>query len=120
MKMNNFIGVGLLIYCVSTLAYSYNIDGFSPNVKFILQAAISGFGGLSLLIYHNLDSLRRLFSTPWNINKKGRKEASRLRDFQALSYLRERIKGAGSAKGLEILIELNSIMFVADLGEDDE
>jgi len=105
---------------VSTLAYSYNVEGFAPNIKFILQSVISGLGGLSLLLYQNLSSLRLLFSTPWNINKKRRKEASRLHDFQALSYLRERIKGSGSAKGLEILIELNSIMFVADLGEDDE
>ena len=121
MKINNFIGVGLLIYCVSMYAYSHNIEGPSPNVKFVLQAAISGLGGLSLLLYHNFNAIRRLFlAAPTNLDGDIRKKASRLQDFQALSYLRERIKGAGSAKGLEILIELNSIMFSADLGEDDE
>ena len=120
MKMNNFIGVGLLIYCVSMFACSYNIEGFSPNIKFVLQAAISGLGGLSLLLYQNFNAIRRLFSASSNKNGGSSKKESRLQDFQALSYLRERIKGAGSAKGLEILIELNSIMFSAELGEDDE
>ena len=120
MKMNNLIGVGLLVYCVSMLTYSYNIAGFSPNIKFILQSTISGIGGLLLLLYENRKALLSLFSESHDTNEIDNKKASRLQDVQALSYLRKRVKGAGSAKGLEILIELNSILFVADLGEDDE
>lgn len=120
MKMNNLIGAGLLIYCVSMFTYSYNVAEFSPNIKFILQSTISGIGGLFLLLYENRKALLGLFSESSDTNEIDNKKASRLQDFQALSYLRERVKGAGSAKGLEIVIELNSIMFSAELGEDDE
>jgi hypothetical protein len=128
--MNNAIGLGLLLYCVIFCGYSLWVkENFIPDPKFYLQLLVSGLGGLSVLVYSNfgmaLSVCTRIKAwcisanpippyTPDHVKDK------EMKDHEVLSYLKDRVRGMNSDRGMELLIELNTLLFAYDEEEIDE
>ena len=122
--MNNIIGFGLLFCFIALLGYAYISPDFVLDPKFYLQAIVSGLGGASILLVEHFKRILGWF-------KKSEHGISppcfaySEKDFQALEYLKNRLKETESKKGLEIVVELNTILFSLDMenvetGEGDE
>ncbi len=130
--MNNVIGLGLLLYCTMFCGYSLWVkEGFVPDPRFYLQSFLSGFGGLSVLIYSNFS----MISSVWARMKKWCSSVNPIRptppnpvkdktmkDHEVLAYLKQRIKkmNIDSDRGMELLIELNTLLFSYGEEESDE
>ena len=130
--MNNVIGLGLLLYCAVFCGYSLWVkENFVPDPRFYLQLLVSGFGGLSVLIYSNFSVVLGM----WQRMKEWRRNVSptppdhpnpvkekTMKDHEVLAYLKQRIKkmNSESDRGMELLIELNTLLFSYDEEESDE
>jgi hypothetical protein len=131
--MNNAIGLGLLLYCVIFCGYSLWVkegaENFVPDPRFYLQLLVSGLGGLSVLVYSNFGmalsvcarikawcrSANPILPSPPNPVKD-----KTMKDHEVLAYLKGRIKTMNSDRGMELLIELNTLLFSYDEEEGDE
>jgi hypothetical protein len=131
--MNNAIGLGLLLYCALFCGYSLWVkdgaENFVPDQRFYLRLLMSGFGGLSVLIYSNFSMISSVWArmkewgssvnpiqpTPPNPLKE-----KMMKDHEVLAYLKQRIKKMDNERGMELLIELNTLLFSYDEEESDE
>ena len=130
--MNNAIGLGLLLYCAIFCGYSLWVkENFIPDPRFYLQLLVSGLGGLSVLIYSNFSVTLSIWERikEWCRNVSPTPPAppnpvkdKTMKDYEVLAYLKERVKkmNEDGGRGMELLIELNTLLFSYDEEENDE
>ena len=128
--MNNTIGLGLLLYCVIFCGYSLWVkENFVPDPKFYMQLLVSGLGGLSVLVYSNfgmaLSVCARIKAWCRSANPilpypPDHVKDKEMKDHEVLAYLKGRVRGMNSDRGMELLIELNTLLFAYDEEESDE
>jgi len=122
--MNNAIGLGLLLYCAVFCGYSLGVKEFIPEPRFYLQSLVSGLGGLSVLIYNNFSMCSRawLRIKEWynSINPNNPLKDKRMKDHEVMAYLKTKMKNMKSERGMELLIELNTIIFAYDEDKNNE
>ena len=118
-SMNNTIGFGLLACFTALLGYAYISPDFVLDPKFYLQAIVSGLGGAGILLVEHFQRILGWF-------RRSEQDVSphcfaySEKDFQALEYLKNRLKETESKRGLEILVELNTILFSLDMNDSSE
>ena len=123
--MNNAIGLGLLLYCAVFCGYSFWVkENFVLDPRFYLQSLVSGLGGLSVLIYTNFSMCSKVWShiKEWysSVNPINPLKDKIMKDHEVLAYLKAKMKKMKSERGMELLIELNTIIFAYDEEENDE
>ena len=123
--MNNAIGLGLLLYCAVFCGYSFWVkENFVLDPRFYLQSLVSGLGGLSVLIYTNFSMCSNVWSRmkEWysSVNPINPLKDKIMKDHEVLAYLKDKMKKMKSERGMELLIELNTIIFAYDEEENDE
>ena len=123
--MNNAIGLGLLLYCAVFCGYSFwGKENFVLDPRFYLQSLVSGLGGLSVLIYTNFSMCSKVWShiKEWysSVNPINPLKDKIMKDHEVLAYLKAKMKKMKSERGMELLIELNTIIFAYDEEDNDE
>jgi len=123
--MNNAIGLGLLLYCAVFCGYSFWVkENFVLDPRFYLQSLVSGLGGLSVLIYTNFSMCSKVWShiKEWysSVNPINPLKDKIMKDHEVLAYLKAKMKKMKSERGMELLIELNTIIFAYDEEDNDE
>ena len=123
--MNNTIGLGLLLYCAVFCGYSLWVkENFVPDPRFYLQSLVSGLGGLSVLIYSNFSMCSDIWSRmkEWcsSVSSTNPLKDKIMKDHEVLAYLKAKMKKMKSERGMELLIELNTIIFAYDEEDNDE
>ena len=123
--MNNAIGLGLLLYCAVFCGYSFWVkENFVLDPRFYLQSLVSGLGGLSVLIYSNFSMCSDIWSRlkEWcsSVSSTNPLKDKIMKDHEVLAYLKDKMKKMKSERGMELLIELNTIIFAYDEEENDE
>ena len=123
--MNNAIGLGLLLYCAVFCGYSFWVkENFVLDPRFYLQSLVSGLGGLSVLIYTNFSMCSKVWShiKEWysSVNPINPLKDKIMKDHEVLAYLKAKMKKMKSERGMELLIELNTIIFAYDEDKNNE
>jgi hypothetical protein len=125
--MNKIVGFCMLAFSVGMVAYSYQDDSFLWDTQKYAQVGISSVGALWLLIMPSIANLKPLLaSLIMKVSGAKRNPDMPLKpdadapvdtpiynttDYQALNYLKKRVKELESTRGFEIVVELNTIMF---------
>lgn len=106
------VALGLMVYAGAIWYYSY----LGLDLKSIFQIVI-GLGGGSFVLWANRNYLLSLFNSS---NKKEEEQPIEIendntdyqfKDFQALSYLKRRALEVNSNDMLELVAEINNILF---------
>lgn len=110
--LNKIIGFFLLLASVVLYGYWYFTPDFAANWLFWTKVSVSGIAGIGTLLYE----LLKVIKIPVT-RKKEKLTPSTLeqKDFEALTYLKKRMKSLNSNKGLDTIKELNAILFSEDL-----
>ena len=120
MDANKLTGVGLLLYFVGMIVYSYMTDDFEFNMKTYAQLGIAGVGSFYLLGYKNLNNIKGLFNKLF----KGKETMATTdldeKDFDALVYLKQRALDMNSQKAFDLVVELNNLLFMGGGIKEDE
>jgi len=106
--MESLIGFGMLLFCAWNGFQASTVDGFDFTTRWYAQTIISGLGGLYIMIpevKRILSSLGDNIPSPPDYSEKYQK------DFECLSYLRDRCIESESKEGLDLVIQLNTILF---------
>lgn len=111
--MNKFIGLALIGFFIYFCSQFFS-DGFTPTNQYYAQLIISGLGGVGVL-FSEFSYLIKMPALP-SFNCK--KEKSVLppssleqEDFRCLIHLRNRMLETKNKKGLELINEINSVIF---------
>ena len=122
--MNKIVGFCMLLFSVGMVAYSHQSESFLWDTQKYAQVGISSVGALWLFIMPSIANLKPLVASlimtlTGSSNKKRNpimppSEAPEYdtTDFNALTYLKKRCKEIGSDEGVEIVVRLNTILFV--------
>lgn len=114
--METAVGLALLGFFVFT-GYKGEF-----NTQICTQMLVSGLGGGYLLISGNLEKIKGFVNMFWN--KKADTSVSKIkeiaasveqdksvRDFQCLNYLRDRCIEVNSPEALDMIVQINTILF---------
>lgn len=113
--MDVLIGVGMLLYFVGLIAYSFVTQDFEYSLKVYAQLAVSGGGAFYILVVQNFAKIKSWISS-------FKKEDSTLtlndeyslKDFEALTYLKKRAVQINSTEAYKLVTELNNLLFKGD------
>lgn len=109
------VALGLMVYAGAIWYYSY----LGLDLKSVLQILI-GLGGGSFVLWSNRSYLLNLLSfdrtkndddLDTNVDPIEPKSDYQFKDFQALSYLKKRAIEVDSVEMLELVAEINNILF---------
>lgn len=110
--MQNLIGMALLGFA-AFLGYRGDF-----NAQIYAQMLVGGLGGGYLLVSENLEKLKGLFTMFWNKKVSKIEEIAiplaqdkSVRDFQCLNYLRDRCLEVNSPEALDMIVQINTILF---------
>lgn len=106
--MESLIGLGMLLFCAWNGFQASTVDGFDFTTRWYAQTIISGLGGLYIMIPKIKSILSSLGSGGPSLPDYSDKYQ---KDFECLSYLRDRCVENGSKEGLDLVIQLNTILF---------
>lgn len=107
--MENILGIALLGFFVYT---GYHTETY--NAQTYAQMAISLLGGSYFLISNNVDKIKSLFTkTKSNVTPAApiSVEDNSFKDFECISYLRDRCQEIGSQESVEMAIQINTALF---------
>lgn len=113
MMINKIIGIFLVGVSVTFYGYWYSNPGFTADSLFWLKMVASGLAGLGVLIYESIPIIKNIkLPTRTNTFTVSNLES---KDFEAMTYLKKRLKSLNSKEGLKSLQELNNILFKMDI-----
>jgi hypothetical protein len=111
--MDTFVGLLLLLFGAGLGTYAYITPDFQPDVKFYVQMAICCFG--PILIWWS--DIVKSFSSKEEAEVDDHKDNTCdicdycEEDFRCLSYLKTRAKEIESKEALDLVIQLNTLLF---------
>lgn len=89
--------------------------GFEPNPFFYIKCFVALTAGVGMLIYNNISYIKGLLKTkPKTESKIFLPEDYEVKDFEAITHLRDRCVQAGSDEGQKACAELAAILFQLD------
>jgi|688.fasta_scaffold232717_3 hypothetical protein len=118
--MDIIIGLIMLLVFIGMGAYAFLTENFVFTNKYIAQLVISGLGAAYILTTNATKLLPKIKP---DMNKDKNKddddievnlhdiEDKELMDYRVLLYLKKRAKEIQSDKALELVIELNNLLF---------
>ena len=117
--MDTFVGLLLLLFGAGLGTYAYITPDFEPDVKFYAQMAICCFG--PILIWWS--EIVKSFSSKKEVEVDTKPAVPDHKDdtcdicdycekdFQCLSYLKTRAREIESKEALDLVIQLNTLLF---------
>lgn len=130
--MDLVIGIVLLASFFGILIYSL-ITGDITQTKILVQLLISGFGSilvLSPVVIRYVKGLIKREDSPKPDKEKEREmdnnedlfncDSKTMRDFKALHYLKERAFELDSKEALDLVVQLNTILFSTECKDTEK
>lgn len=112
--LNNIIALCFLVAGVGSIAFSKQL-GWEANPAFLLKFGGSAIFGAGYFIYfYGLSILNMIKLTPKQPSKIFTPENYEIKDFEAITHLRDRCVQASSAEGVDICSKLAAVMFQLD------
>lgn len=122
--MDSLIGLIMLLFCVWNGFQGYSVEGFDYNARWYAQTIISGVGGLYIMF----PKIKHIFNSFVNGNNEDNPEMDdshksnpdlqrciEQKDFECLSYIRDRCIEEGLKEGVELSVQLNTLLFKRDI-----
>jgi len=113
--MDVTVGLLMLVYCIGGLAYG-NFYGFDQRL--MLQIGVAGVGSVLIFAENIFSWLKNLKLPKIKLPKKEKEDMNDLpiddksvTDFKCLHYLRHRAEEIESKEMLDIVIQLNTLLF---------
>ncbi len=116
--LTNVISIAMLIGGVACLLFGSSF-GLEANPAFYLKTLLAVIGGGGVTLYNNVGVLKSVASfatkaTPKQASKIFLPEDYEVKDFEAITHLRDRCVDANSVEGLKACAELAAILFQLD------
>lgn len=113
--MDIFVGIAMLVYCIGGLAYG-NLYGFESRL--MTQIGVAGVGSVLILGEYVWSWIKTIKLPQIKLPKFSKEKMNDLpiddksvTDFKCLHYLKHRAEEIESKEMLELVIQLNTLLF---------
>lgn len=113
--MDIFVGITMLVYCIGGLAYG-SLYGFDQRL--MTQIGVSGVGSVLILFSYAVNWIKNFKLPQIKLPKFSKEKMNDLPidetsvvDFKCLHYLKHRAEEIESKEMLDLVIQLNTLLF---------
>ena len=113
--MDIFVGIAMLVYCIGGLAYG-SLYGFDQRL--MTQIGVSGVGSVLILFSYAVNWIKNFKLPQIKLPKLSKEKMNDLPidetsvvDFKCLHYLKHRAEEIESKEMLDLVIQLNTLLF---------
>lgn len=113
--MDIFVGIAMLVYCIGGLAYG-SLYGFDQRL--MTQIGVSGVGSVLILFSYAVNWFKNFKLPQIKLPKKSEEKMNDISideksvtDFKCLHYLKHRAEEIESKEMLDLVIQLNTLLF---------
>lgn len=113
--MDIFVGIAMLVYCIGGLAYG-SLYGFDQRL--MTQIGVSGVGSVLILFSYAANWVKNFKLPQIKLPKKSEEKMNDISideksvtDFKCLHYLKHRAEEIESKEMLDLVIQLNTLLF---------
>jgi hypothetical protein len=113
--MDIFVGIAMLVYCIGGLAYG-SFYGFDQRL--MTQIGVSGVGSVLILFSYAVNWIKNFKLPQIKLPKKSEEKMNDISideksvtDFKCLHYLKHRAEEIESKEMLDLVIQLNTLLF---------
>ena len=113
--MDIFVGIAMLVYCIGGLAYG-SLYGFDQRL--MTQIGVSGVGSVLILFSYAANWIKNFKLPQIKLPKKSEEKMNDISideksvtDFKCLHYLKPRAEEIESKEMLDLVIQLNTLLF---------
>ena len=113
--MDIFVGIAMLVYCIGGLAYG-SLYGFDQRL--MTQIGVSGVGSVLILFSYATNWIKNFKLPQIKLPKKSEEKMNDISideqsvtDFKCLHYLKHRAEEIESKEMLDLVIQLNTLLF---------